>query len=58
VTFGSDSGSVVEDAVQVFEMPEVPLLPTEGVQYDSLADNHIKQFVDSLMSLVYQRVQQ
>ena len=47
-----------ENVAAAFELPEVPDLPTEGVDYCSLPEEDIKQLVLSLTSLVFYRVQQ
>ena len=40
------------------EMPDTPDLPTEGVEYDSLPENTVRQLIDRLTARVYSCVQQ
>ena len=40
------------------DMPDVPELPSQGVEYNSLSANQVKQVMDKLTSNVYHKVKQ
>ncbi len=40
-----------------FDMPDIAQLPSDGVEYNSMADNQVKQMVDRLTALVFIRIQ-
>jgi hypothetical protein len=46
-----------DEKIEVFELPVIPQLPSDGVEYSSLPDNQIKQMIDQLTSLVFQHTQ-
>lgn len=46
------------DELPPLEIPETVPLPTEGVKYESLSANQIKQVMDKLTGLVYRRIRE
>eukprot|EP00105_Crassostrea_gigas_P044993 XP_019929141.1 PREDICTED: dynein beta chain, ciliary isoform X4 [Crassostrea gigas] len=46
------------DELPPLEIPETVPLPTEGVKYESLSANQIKQAMDKMTGLVYRRIRE
>lgn len=46
------------DELPPLEIPETVPLPTEGVKYESLSANQIKQVMDKMTGLVYRRIRE
>lgn len=46
------------DELPPLEIPETVPLPTEGVKYESLSANQIKQVMDKITGLVYRRIRE
>jgi len=46
-----------DEKLELFELPEVAQLPSDGIEYNSLPDNKIKQMIESVTSLIFQHTQ-